>query len=150
MKKYLSVLLSVILILSAVGFSAAAKAQINIGQIQETDENKLFNKDKAIKAALTAAKARFATEGVSLSVSSEAIVTKVRYDADKNSYSVTVRAQRIYKYECDISVRNVFGTELGMPENSQYTEQGKVRAFFGQLFEKAAYFFIGIFGKDEP
>ena len=115
----------------------------------ENNEDKKFTKEDAEKVALTAAKAKYATEGVSGDIAGEATVTKMKYNKDSGEYSVTVRAKRIYKFKCDVSVKNVLGMELGVPENTEFTEQGKIGAFFGQGFEKISWFFIRILGKDE-
>lgn len=116
----------------------------------DASDDTVLTTEKAIKVALTAAKARFAAEGISTDISKTADVTKVRYDKKTGTYHIIIRAKRIYKYECNVAVKTLLGTQLGLPEDSVYTEQGKVASFFSQGAEKFSYFFIRLFGKDGP
>lgn len=112
--------------------------------------SKVLTTDRAIKVALTAAKSHFATKGISTEITKTSDVTKVKYDKKSGSYHIIIRAKRIYKYECDVVVKSFLGSELGLPENSVFTQQGKIGAFFSQGAEKFSYFFIRLFHNDGP
>lgn len=123
--------------------SVSDSAEKPAGKLKVTTE-------KAKNIALTAAKSKYAIEGISADISDSADVTKLKYNKKSGSYAVTIRAKRIHKYTCEISVKQFLGAEIGMPENSEYVLQGKVSAFFGQGAEKFSYFFIKLFGQDGP
>lgn len=159
MKKIISVFLS-LLIISTVAFSAAAEKKEKKNPDNETQtveeaekskdtDSKKFTKEKAAAAALTAAKSRYASEGLDIDTISRAVVTKLKYSKKDSSFYVTVRAKRIYKYECQISVKNFLGAEIGLPEDSAYEKCGKLSSFFAQIFEKISYAFIRLFNMDE-
>lgn len=109
-----------------------------------------FDKNDAEKTALTAAKAKYAIEGVSTDTISTAKLTKMSYSKSDSTFKCTVRADRVHKYTCEIKVNKVLGAELALPDNTQYVEQNVVAAFFGQFFEGVAYFFIKLVGADGP
>lgn len=157
-KKIIAVCLSLLTIFTSAFFVGAAKKNKPAGvekAVEKVEEGnasadkKLFNKERALTAALTAAKARFAVEKIDTDTISVATVTKLKYNKKDSSFSVTVRAKRIHKYECRLSVKNFLGTEVGIPEDSTYKKQGKIPSFFGQGFEKISYFFIRLFNMDE-
>lgn len=109
-----------------------------------------FTKEKAGTTALTSAKAKFAIEGVSADIAEKAVITKMKYNKKSNTYSVTVRANRVHKYVCTIKITNILGNELGMPDDSEYTKHNALSGFFGQGCEKFSYFFIRLFKGDGP
>lgn len=101
-----------------------------------------FDVADAEKIALTAAKSKMILEGLPNDVASEAIVTKVTYDEDSESYSATVRTEYKYKYTCKISTNVILGKTIGFIAESDFKQQNIVIGFLGQAFEKLAYFFI--------
>lgn len=115
----------------------------------DSSDDKKITTEKAIKIALAAAKAKYAIEGIPSDVTEKATVTKIKYNKGTSSYDVTVRADRVYKYTCTVSVKNFLGAELGVPENTNYIKKNAVSGFFGQLGERIAYFFIKLFRMDE-
>lgn len=157
-KRITAVFLSLLTILASVFFVDAAKENKPAGEekaVEKVEESvasvdRKFDKERAVTAALTAAKARFAVEKIDIDTISTATVTKLKYNKKDSSYSVTVRAKRIHKYECRLSVKNFLGAQIGLPEDSTYEKCGKVSSFFGQGFEKISYFFIRLFNMDEP
>lgn len=118
--------------------------------VSASDQNLKVTAEKALNLALTAAKSKYAIEGVSGDVAAKAVVTKLKYNKKSGSFAVTIRADRVNKYTCDISVKKFFSAEIGMPENSEYVHQGKIAAFFCQGAEKFSYFFIRLFKQDGP
>lgn len=124
-----------------------------VGDIVDTltsSDKKQLTPEKASNVAMTAAKAKYAIEGISSDITKDAVVTKVKYDKSNGAYYIVIRADYIYKYECKVTVTSILGNELGVPEDSIFTEQGKVAGFCGQIFEQICYFFIRLVGMDAP
>lgn len=132
-KKIMSVLLSV-LILFSLTLPVFAEA--------ETEEKTYtFTPSDAESVALTAAKSKMILEGLPNDLASDAYVTRVSFNEETDRYKVIVRAERKYKYTCYIATNTFLGREIGFIADSSFEEQNIVKAFFGQMFEKIAYFF---------
>ena len=126
------------------GFSDA------LGNALSASAGKKFDAEKAVNAALAAAKSRFGTEGVSSDIVTKAVVSKMKYSKSAGSFDVTVRAGFVHKYTCTLTVKTFLGAEIGMPDDSEYTRQGIIPAIIGFGFEKVSYFFIRLIGADGP
>ncbi len=139
-KKFVSVLLVVLTLFSLAlpAFAASASA--------DDEKTAKFDFADAEKIALTAAKSKMILEGLPNDLVSDAYVTKASFNDETGRYKVIVRVERKYKYTCYIATNTILGKEIGFIADSQFDEQNIVKAFFGQLFEKIAYFFIKKFG----
>ena len=139
-KKIISVFL-VILALFNLSVPAFAEGENDAQQASSS----VFDLEDASKVALTAAKSKMILEGLSSEVSGQTVVTKVSYDKANGRYKVTVRSQYKFKYSCVISIKEIFGKEIGYIADSTFEEQNVVKGFFGQGFEKFTFFFIKLF-----
>lgn len=104
--------------------------------------------NKAAKAALTAAKTKFSIEGVSKDAVDNAVITSVKCDKKNSVLSITVRADRVHKYVCDIKTNKFLGQEVKVPDSSSYANESGFSAFFSQMFEKIGYFYSHLFKSD--
>ena len=143
-KKVISVFL-VILALFSLSVPAFAESEDNAQQASSS----VFDFEDASKVALTAAKSKMILEGLSSEVSGQTVITKVSYDKANDRYKVTVRSQYKFKYSCVISIKEIFGKEIGYIADSTFEEQNAVKGFFGQGFEKISFFFIKLFKMTE-
>lgn len=139
-KNFISVLL-VILTLFSLMLPAFAEESTTSDKTVST-----FDFADAEKIALTAAKSKMILEGLANDVASDAYITKVSRNSDSGRYTVVVRAERRYKYTCEISTSVILGKTIGFIADSEFAEQNIVKAFFGQMFEKIGYYFTKKFG----
>lgn len=140
-KKPISILLALLMLFSLM-------LPVFAEEETEADDKKTFTFgiSNAESVALTAAKSKMILEGLPNDLASKAYVTKASFNDETGRYKVVVRAERKYKYTCYIATNNLFGREIGFIADSDFEEQNIVKAFFGQMFEKIAYFFIKKFG----
>jgi len=137
-KKIISLAMAVITLFSlfVVAFAKDEKSKIT------------FSKDDACQVAVTAAKSKIITEGFKSETADKVKITKMKYLPDSKQVMVTLRADNRHKYICYISIKNVFGSELGFIADSQYKTTNVVFGFFGGVVDSIGYWFIRLFHKD--
>lgn len=132
-KKPISILLVILTLISLM---------IPVYAASESDEKpSTFDFADAEKVATTAAKSKMILEGLPNDLVSDAYVTRVSFNSETGRYKVIVRVERKYKYTCYIATNTILGKTIGFIADSEFEEQNIVKAFFGQMFEKIAYFF---------
>ncbi|MDD6021827.1 MAG: hypothetical protein ACI4GA_05285 [Acutalibacteraceae bacterium] len=141
-KKIVSVFLALLMLLP-LALPAFAEGDETASQTEKTQtQSSEFCYDDAEKIALTAAKSKMILEGLPNDITGQTVVTKVSYNKDTGRYKATVRAEYKYKYTCYIATNEILGKTIGFLVDSEFDEQNVVIGFFGQLFDKIAYFFI--------